>query len=496
VILHLCWIFLFIGCTQQDSKPSPYPHPNVIYILADDLGYGDVSCLNSESKIETPNLDRLAEQGMIFTDAHAPGSVCTPTRYGVLTGTYCWRSRLPRGVMRGYGPSLIREETITLADVFKRNGYTTGCVGIWHLGVNWVTLLGDRPGERWEGPYTGEMELHEDSVDYSRGITGGPMSAGFDYHFILPASLDMKPYCYIENGQLTSLPTDYTAGNDLNTGYMNAFWRPGKIAPDFEFEGVLPTFIDKAIQFIKDQSAQPKPFFLYLPLAAPHTPWVPTQNYEGASEAGMYGDFVSMVDACVGQLLEELEATSEAENTMVVFTSDNGPFWRPAMVDSFQHQAAYIYKGMKADIWEGGHRVPFIVKWPGHVPAGSERQDLMSLTDFLATAAAMLGDSLNAKEGIDSQNMYPAFTDSDVEEPLRVSMIMQSSSGLKAVRKGEWKYIPELGSGGFSEPRTIEPQPGEAEGQLYNLKDDPSETQNVYLEYPDIVQELSSIINQ
>ncbi len=499
-MLKLCLIILsisFWACGgEKQTEILESPKPNVIYILADDMGYGDLSLLNPEAKFTTPNIDRLASQGVTFTDAHAPGSVCTPTRYGIVTGRYVWRSRLRRGVVRGYGPTVIEDDRTTLADLYNRNGYTTGCVGKWHLGVNWTLLDGSRPGENWEGPYRGEMELHEDSVDYTQPITGGPQGAGFDYSFILPASLDMKPYCYFENNVLVEAPTEFTEGNDLDRGFNGAFWRPGKIAPGFEFDQVLPTFIDKSIAFIQQEAEKETPFFLYLPLAAPHTPWVPTNDFKGESEAGAYGDFVTMVDAYVGKLLDALEETGQAENTLVVFTSDNGPYWRPDMIEKYNHRAAYIYKGMKADIWEGGHRVPFIARWPERIPSGIMRNDLMSLTDFMATSAAILEDELAPGEGEDSRNMLPALLDMDLESPIRESMIMQSSRGVLAVRSGLWKYIPHRGSGGFSDPHTYEPQPGEAEGQLYHLGDDPSESENVYLEHTDKVNELSELLEQ
>ncbi len=495
-VIGTLWFIACDGEPDKYSESSSADLPNVIYILADDMGYGDLSCLNPQAKFTTPHIDQLAKEGITFTDAHAPGSVCTPTRYGIVTGQYNWRSRLPRGVVRGYGPTVIRDDRTTLADLYNRNGYTTACVGKWHLGVNWALLDGSRPGEDWEGPYTGEMELHEDSVDYAQPITGGPKGAGFNYSFILPASLDMKPYCYFENNIIVEEPTEYTAGNDLHTGYTGAFWRPGKIAPGFEFEQVLPIFIQKATDFIRREAPKSDPFFLYLPLAAPHTPWVPTEEYKGSSQAGEYGDFIRMVDVYVGKLLNSLDESGEADNTLVVFTSDNGPYWRPDMIEKYDHRAAYIYRGMKADIWEGGHRVPFIAKWPARIPGGGTRSDLMCLTDLMATSAAILGDSLVDGEGEDSKNMLPALLNEEIERPLRESLVMQSSQGVLAIREGPWKLIPHRGSGGFSEPGTYEPQPGEPEGQLYNLETDPSETNNLYLDHTEKVKELTELLDQ
>ncbi|MEM6630751.1 MAG: arylsulfatase [Bacteroidota bacterium] len=490
-------IVLASSCTSSNpsEKPPAQRLPNIIYILADDMGYGDLQANNPESKIATPNLNRLASEGMRFLDAHAPGSVCSPTRYGILTGRYCWRSRMPRGVVRGYGPSVIRAARTTVAKLLKRKGYHTACIGKWHLGVNWATHGGSYPGESWEGPYSGADELHEDSVDYTYPVTGGPPAAGFDYSFILPASLDMKPYCYLKNNVLEAIPSEYTNGNDLNTGYTEAFWREGKIAPGFEFDQVLPTFIQEAISYVEQQAKSPDPFFLYLPLAAPHTPWVPTEPFEGTSQVGTYGDFVQMVDEYVGRLLTKLAETGQEGHTLVVFTSDNGPYWRPDKIEAYGHRSASIFRGMKADIWEGGHRVPFIARWPGKIPAGVKRGDLVNLTDLLATCAEIVGESLQTDEGPDSRSLLPVLKNETLETPYRESMIMQSSRGVRALRYQNWKYIPVLGSGGFSDPVQVEAKPEEASGQLYDLEKDPGESVNLYSEYPDKVKELSHILD-
>ena len=415
---------LLLNCTAcfpptSPEEPSTPPLPNIIYILADDMGYGDLEVNNPASKISTPNLNRLASEGMRLLDAHAPGSVCSPTRYGILTGRYCWRSRMPRGVVRGYGPSVIRPSRTTVATFLKRNGYHTACIGKWHLGVNWATHGGKYPGESWEGPYSGADELHEDSVDYSYPATGGPPAAGFDYSFILPASLDMKPYCYLKNNVLEEVPSAYTEGNDLNTGYTEAFWRPGKIAPGFDFEQVLPTFIKEAISYVERQAQTSDPFFLYLPLAAPHTPWVPSESFEGKSQVGTYGDFVQMVDEYVGRLLTKLAETGQKDHTLVIFTSDNGPYWRPDKIEEFGHRSASVFRGMKADIWEGGHRVPFIARWPGKIPAGVKRGDLSSLTDLMATCSDIVGAPLLEDEGSDSKSLLPILMNETLEVPYR-----------------------------------------------------------------------------
>ncbi|MCM4167122.1 N-acetylgalactosamine-6-O-sulfatase [Arenibacter antarcticus] len=494
-------VYLFMGllvllsCSEKMETIKP---PNIIYILADDMGYGDVSIYNSESQIKTPNIDRLASEGMRFTDAHSPSAVCTPTRYGILTGRYSWRSQLPTGVLRGYGQALLEKDRITAASLLKENGYTTGVIGKWHLGLDWVLKEGYKDSINSKTAYINEFglitEMNGDWIDFTKKPTDGPLNHGFDYSYILPASLDMDPYCYLENDVLTALPNDYTPGNDLDTGSYatGAFWRPGRIAKDFDFYDVLPRFIDKAKEFVKSQSQSKKPFFLYLPLAAPHSPWVPKKDYEGASGAGQYGDFVQMVDAQVGSFLKSLDENKLSENTIVIFASDNGPFWKPDFIAQFNHKAAYKYRGMKADIYEGGHRIPFIVRWPGKVKAGSVSNFKTTLTNLIATCGDIVGIQLNDRTGEDSQSIYPILLEDDEKKAEARPIVHHSSMGYFALRKGDWKLIEKRGSGGFSIPIVVEPKAGEPVGQLYNMVEDPSETNNLYNKKPELVRELLS----
>ena len=346
--INLLFLIILFSCSTPELKEEkePIAPPNIIYILADDLGYGDVSANNPNSKIQTTHIDQLAAEGMRFTDAHSPSSVCTPTRFGILTGTYCWRSDLPKGVLRGYGRALIEKDRRTVAGLLQNHGYRTGVVGKWHLGLDWVIKGNREEVLQAESTIKNEngvvTEMDPKHLDLDQKPTDGPLDHGFDYSFILPASLDMPPYCYLENDRLIDKPTNYTAGNDLNTGYTEAFWRAGGIAPGFEMEQVLPNFTSKAIGFIERESKAEKPFFLYLPLAAPHTPWVPTKKFANTAEAGTYGDFVKMVDDAVGQVLNMLDKTGQKENTLVIFTSDNGPFWTPELIEAYESQICRI----------------------------------------------------------------------------------------------------------------------------------------------------------
>ncbi|HLT51173.1 MAG TPA: arylsulfatase [Arenibacter sp.] len=483
------------GCSEKKSLIVP---PNIIYILADDMGYGDVSIYNPESRIKTPNIDRLASEGMRFTDAHSPSAVCTPTRYGILTGRYCWRSRLPTGVLRGYGQALLEKDRTTAASLLKENGYTTAVIGKWHLGLDWVLKEEYKDSIKNASVQVGELglitEINGDWIDFTKKPTDGPLNHGFDYSYILPASLDMDPYCYLENDVLTALPNEYTPGNDLDTGSYatGAFWRPGRIVKDFDFYEVLPNFIKKAKEFVVSKSQGKKPFFLYLPLTAPHSPWLPKEDYVGTSGAGQYGDFVQMVDAQVGSLLKSLDENKISENTIVIFASDNGPFWKPDFIERYNHKSAYIYRGMKADIYDGGHRIPLIVRWPGKIKAGSVSNFKTTLTNLIATCADLINTRLNDNTGEDSQSIFPILMGKDEFKIEAMAIVHHSSQGFFALRKGDWKLIEKRGSGGFSEPVVVEPNAGEPIGALYNMAEDSSETNNLYLEKPELVRELLS----
>ncbi|SOE22887.1 Arylsulfatase A [Spirosomataceae bacterium TFI 002] len=495
-------LFCLLGLWAcQSQKEDQVERPNIIYILADDMGFGDVSAYNAASKTQTPNIDRLAAEGMRFTDMHSPSSVCTPTRYGILTGRYCWRSRLPQGVLQGYGQALLEKDRETVASLLQGQDYTTAVIGKWHLGVDWVLKPEFKDSISMESTDMNEFgmlrDLNGDWVDFTQKPTDGPLDHGFDYSYILPASLDMEPYCYLENDVLTEIPSEFTPGNDLNTGSYatQAFWRPGRVTKSFDFYDVLPNFIRQAKTFINSHAKEKKPFFLYLPLAAPHSPWVPTENYKGSSRAGQYGDFVQMVDAQIGELLKTLEETGEADNTMIIFTSDNGPFWKPDFIEKYNHKAAADYRGMKADIHEGGHRIPFIVKWPKHVKAGSVSDFPATLTNLMATCADLLKVKLGENTAEDSQSILPIVLGDKPNFQDPISIVHHSSKGFFAIRKGPWKLIDKLGSGGFSEPVLITPKANEAPGQLYNLRLDPSETQNLYASEPEKVKELTEELN-
>src|SRR5262245_45513541 len=466
LLLPVLQSLILIQTAFADSKP------NIILILADDLGYGDLSSYNPASKIPTPHLSQLASQGMRFTDAHTASSVCTPSRYGLLTGRYAWRTKLKQVVVNGYSPYLIEPNRATLATLLLRQGYRTAGIGKWHLGLG-----------------------NSEPTDYGRPLRPGPNDAGFDEFFGIPASLDMPPYVFFQNDRVVEAPSASIEASEMRRKGGNGFWRAGAIAPGFKHEAVLPMLTEKAIAFIEKQSSD-KAFFLYLPLSAPHTPWMPMAGFRGKSGADYYGDFVAQVDDTVGRVLKALDESDLAGNTLIFFTSDNGAHWLPEDIAKWGHHANGNLRGQKADIWEGGHRVPLIVRWPKNIKAGSRSEQLVCLTDFMATIAAATGSPMLPDSGEDSLDFLPVLLGRKSGMALRNTIVHHSSDGTFAIRQGHWKLAMALGSRGFSLPKEETPKAGEAEGQLYNLRDDPQEQHNLWLREPKTVARLKALLER
>ena len=467
------FLIVAIGFVTLSALPVD-ERPNIVVILADDLGIGDPGCYNPDSKVPTPHIDRLASEGLRLTDAHSPSAVCSPTRYGLLTGRYAWRTRLTRGVLWGDSPNLIDLERTTIAELLKSAGYRTACFGKWHLG------LGRGPATDWTAP-----------------LQPGPLDHGFDEFFGIPASLDMVPYLFVEDDHPVAAPTTTIKGSAHRRDGGGGFWRTGPASPDFRHIDVLPTITDRAVGFLERASAdRERPFFLYLPLSAPHTPWVPTEAFRGTSGAGHYGDFAAQVDGAIGRVLTALDELRLADNTLVLVTSDNGAHWPERDIAQYGHDANLRYRGQKADIWEGGHRVPFVVRWPNRVPAGAVRDELVSLTDLFATLAAVTGMEIPVGAANDSINQLPVLLGETLERAPRHSMIHHSLDGHFAVRRGAWKLIPFRGSGGFTEPSSFPPRAGDPPGQLYHLKDDPRETENLYAVHSAMVRTLAEVLSR
>lgn len=457
---------LAMACAAR-GYAAPRRLPNVIFILADDMGWGDIGANNANSAIPTPNLDRLAQQGMRFTDMHSSSAVCTPSRYSILTGQYPWRNTDKPGALTGYAPSLIKPGRLTVAGMLRQAGYYTAGVGKWHLGLG-----------------------VENKTDYSKPFHPAPTDHGFDYFYGLPASLDMAPYVYFENDRVVAAPTARTEDTGGENGPFGVFWRGGEMMPGFDFEQVTPTLTTKAVEVIKRQGAKPNPFFLYFALPSPHTPWLPLPEYRGRSHAGEYGDFVVQVDAMIGRVLAAIEDSGIAGDTLIYFASDNGAMWDDLHIQQTGHRSNANWRGRKSDVWEAGHRIPCIVKWPGHVAPGSVSNEMLSLTDFMATIAAVTGQSLPDNAAEDSFNALSVLEGRN-RKPIRETMISESGRGLRSIREGSWKLELGLGSGGFSEPIDVDPVAGGPQGQLYDLQTDPGERTNLWSQHPEIVERLN-----
>jgi arylsulfatase A-like enzyme len=445
--------------------------PNIIYILADDLGYGDVQCLNPErGKIATPQLDRLAGEGMVFTDAHSGSSVCTPTRYGILTGRYSWRSRLQKSVLYGYDQPLIAPDRLTVAGFLKEQGYHTACIGKWHLGLGLPSTDGESV-KKQKGK----------NIDWNGRVSGGPADLGFDYFYGIAASLDMPPYIFMKNDRFDG---EATATKEFHPG------RVGPAEPDLEAVDVLPEIERQSIEYIQRQSAD-KPFFMYIALTSPHTPVVPTPAWQGKSPVGPYGDFVMQTDDMIGKIAAAVDQAGLGENTIFIVTSDNGCSKYCGM-DKLLEQGHYPsaqYRGSKADIWDGGHRIPFIVRWPAGVKAGSKSDQTICLVDLMATAAELTGATLPETAAEDSVSFLPALSGRPIVST-RSGIIHHSIGGYFAYRQGKWKLCLAKGSGGWTSPKENEVTDGCPAGQLYDMEADPGETNNLYESRPDIVQQL------
>ena len=449
--------------------------PNIVYILADDLGIGDVSVYNQNGKIITPYIDQLAKNGVRFTDAHTTSSVCTPTRYGIMTGRYNWRTTLKSGVLHGYDTTLIDPKRETVASFLQKQGYNTGIVGKWHLGWNW-----------------GNIEAGEKKVDFAKQVQNGPNKRGFDYSFCIPSSLDMPPYAYVENGFCTAVPKDTCLGR---TGIE--LFRAGISAPDFKPEEVLGKFTEKAVAFINENAKKDKPFFLYFPLAAPHTPILPIGKFVGKSNVSPYGDFVLMVDDVVKQVVETLKKNGIYENTIIIFTSDNG-FANPADLQAQLrkgHNPSMMYRGVKTDIFEGGHRVPFIVSWGENLKKTKVSNQLVSSTDFFRTIAELNNVKLDDKTAEDSFSFLSEITGKRTSFAKREVIVHHSSNGFFAIRKDNWKLIMCSHSGGNSKPKENSEEAKTSPNiQLYDLSSDIGENQNVYKKHPELVKQLADIL--
>ena len=470
-----CVLSSSLVCVAQSTSP-----PNVVFVLADDLGPGDVSPTNPNCKIKTPHLQEMANEGLTFLDAHSSSSVCTPTRYGLLTGRYNWRSRLAKGVLGGRSKHLIPAERETVAHLLHRAGYHSKMIGKWHLGWDWAKV--DSNGE--------------EKIDFSKPVTNGPDVNGFDNYYGHCGSLDMPPYVWVDNGKVTAIPDRIEGISKKQNAY--GWYRKGPIGSDFEIDKVLPHLFNKSIEYVKERAPAAKdgkPFFLYLPLPAPHTPIVPVAPFKDASGINPYADFVMQVDHHMGQLLDTLKESGIDDNTIVFFSSDNGcsPEANFERLEEFGHDPSAGFRGHKADIYEGGHRVPLIIRWPGHVKPSRTTKALVCLTDFYETMRELTGQPVIENGGEDSFSLLEILKETG--RGRRKDLISHSIGGHFAIRQGEWKLCLSAGSGGWSFPN--EKKAGELglpKMQLFDLKSDPGETTNLKEQNPEKVNQLLSLL--
>ncbi len=488
---------------SDDVKQTRVPasQPNIVLILVDDLGYGDLRCYNADSKIPTPNIDRLASEGMRFTDAHSPATVCTPSRYSLMTGQMAFR--VPNGgtVFQGAGgPSLIEKGRLTLPAMLRKQGYTTAAIGKWHVGLTFR----DKEGEPI---HSGKFEDIQ-RIDFSRRIEGGPLDHGFDRFFGTACcpTTDWL-YAFIDGDHIPVPPTGLIDKSKLPKHPYANDCRAGTIAPDFPMEEVDMIFLNKSREFIDEhrRTSPDKPFFLYHATQAVHLPSFAGEGFRGKTQAGPHGDFIFELDQIVGELMKHLDKLGIADNTLVLLSSDNGPETTSVihMRSDHAHDPAKPWRGMKRDSWEGGHRVPFIVRWPGHVKSGSVSDQLVCLTDVMATVAAITGAELTRAAAEDSFNLLPVLTGT-VTAPIRPYMLTQAFGGKRtlSIRRGPWKYLDHRGSGGNNydkgelKPFAMPDTAPDAHAQLYNLETDPGETTNLFIKHPEIVAELKAVLEK
>lgn len=501
--LSVCALTLACNSQPVEAQGITAPQrPNIVFVFADDLGFGDPQCYNAASRIPTPNIDELAQEGLRFTDAHSASSVCSPSRYAFLTGRYAWRDRLDASVCWQWDPPLLEDSRVTLPEMLKASGYRTACIGKWHLGWTWHDSAGNPIAPAAGMPSypqrltNAQRQEIGSQVDFRQSMSGGPLSHGFDTYFGDDVP-NFPPYTWFEQDALVTFPS-LVKPKEM-TG------RPGAMAPGWEMEGVMPGLTQRAVQTIHQWGSEEnaEPFFLYMPLTAPHTPIVPAKEFQGTSAAGAYGDYVNQVDATLGAVIAALEESGLRENTVIIFSSDNGSPARTGtthaagtVLSRFGHSANGDWRGLKADIWEAGHRIPLIIDWPGLTTAGSSSDGLVCLSDLYATIAVQLNHTTAVGQCEDSVDFSSLLQDPNAPSS-RSSLVHHSLDGTFAIRRGQWKLIVDnLGSGGFTKPAQIAPEGDGPLGQLYNLEDDPGETTNLWKQQPEVVSELSQELNE
>jgi arylsulfatase A len=485
---------LFYSCSEKKEKTET-KLPNIVILYADDMGYGDLGIQNPGSKIPTPNLDKLASEGMRFTDGHSSSGICTPSRYALLTGQYHWRKF--HDIVNSFDPPVFDEGQLTMPEMLKEKGYATACIGKWHLGWNW-NFLSEPTGIKTQ--WGREVKYYmPNEIDWGSPISGGPLSHGFDYYFGDDVP-NFPPYTWIENDHVVIAPTVPLSETPATSeGVWEA--RPGPMAEGWEMDKVMPTLTQKAVEYIQNRKGKEEPFFLYFPWTSPHAPIVPTKEFKGTTKAGGYGDFMHQSDWTAGQVLKALEDFGFAENTIVIFTADNGPeHYAYDRIRNYDHKSMGELRGLKRDTWEGGHRVPFVIKWPGVVGSGKVSTEVINQVDLMATLAEVVGYQLPNNSAEDSYNLLPLLKGEPDAVNIREATVQNTFKDRYAIRKGDWVLIDSESGMHTKVPEWFNEQFGYKvntyPGELYNLKNDISQKDNLYGENPEKVAELKQLLEK
>lgn len=494
--LLIAIVGLLFACSPKQKSETK--QPNIVIIYADDMGYGDLNCQNPDSKIPTPYLNKLAAEGMRFTDAHSSSGICSPSRFALLTGQYHWRRT--HGIVSSFGPPMFKDSDLTLAQVLKENGYTTACFGKWHLGWTWNFINKKPSGERTYWNRSHKCYLVDD-IDWTKPLKGGPLDRGFD-HYFGDGTINFPPYAWVEDEHFVEIPNDIFEFNQFARQAKEADWdsRPGPKVKDWDPYQVLPTLTKKTTEWIGKQSKE-KPFFLYFALPSPHCPIIPNDEFDGTSQAGAYGDFMVQTDWVAGQVLKALKENGFEENTLLIFTSDNGPerfaFQRG---EKYAHFSMGDFRGLKRDVWEGGHHIPFIVKWPGKIEAGSVSNKLISQIDIMATVAAATNIRLSEKAAPDSYNMLPILKGDNTKTPIRQHLVHNTYKGQWGYREGKWLYINKSTGEASKMPESFKQLRGYTDfttkGILFDLEKDPEQRENLFTKYPAKVEEMKASLEK
>jgi len=483
ILIFILFSLVAISSTEakgKDKTVSVNVKPNIVLILADDMGIDSIAALNKKCGIPTPYLDTLLKQGMSFSDAHSGSAVCTPTRYGVLTGRYSWRTRLKRGIVGQWERPLIKKDRLTLPGMLKNAGYNTACIGKWHLGWNWP---------KKGGGFTNKLN----QIDFSKKIEGGPIDRGFNYYFGDDVP-NWQPFVWIENEKTQGIPNKKVSfAKHYHSGR-------GIGMENWKLEDVLPKITEKSVEYINKHAGKKEPFFLFFSMTSPHSPIAPSKSFKGKSGLNAYADLLMETDWCVGQVLKALKDNGIADNTLVIFTSDNGtsPICKFSELKKKNTDLQNHWRGNKADAYEGGHRVPFIVRWPGMINANTKSDQIISLVDIMATCADVVGVKLRDTAAEDSMSLLPILKEKmNKEDSLHQAVICHSYSGVFVVRQGKWKLQFSAGSGGWSKPTDASAiKSGLPKWQLYDLYTDPKETKNQINNQPDVVKKLTATLRK